>query len=133
MLWRLLALVKAIIGLERPSAIDGGISATSQLSKTKPRTGSAVIVGVKVGEGDTVGVALKVAVGLALGLGVAVAVAVGAGVAVYVGVGLGSGDGTDVFVGGMLGDGLGVSVGWLRALQAARRIKMTGKRNRCVL
>ena len=95
MLWRLLALVKAIIGLERPSAIDGGISATSQLSKTKPRTGRAVIVGVKVGEGDTVGVALKVAVGLALGLG--------------------------------------VSVGWLRALQAARRIKMTGKRNRCVL
>ena len=125
MVWRLLELEKAIIALEIPSAIDGGTSSTSQLSNTKPRAGSGVIVGVTVGGGVAVGVAVNVAVGLAVGLGVTLGMAVGAGVTVSIGVELGNSVGTGVIVAELVAAGTEVAVGWLSGLQAQRSTENT--------
>jgi len=129
--WRLLALVKASIALSTPSATADGISNTSQLSKTKPKTGSGVIDGVTVGEGVADGVAVKVAVALAVGLGVELGIAVGEGVAVAAGVSLGASVGEGVTVGKLVAVGKGVAVGWLKALHAHSSIAiviMTARR-----
>lgn len=116
----MLELEKASIALSIPSAIDAGTSTTSQLSNTKPRAGSGVIVGVAVGEGVAVAVAVSVGVGLSVGLAVALGMAVGAGVAVSDGVVLGNSVGLSVAVGDLVAVGVGVSVGWLSALQPQR-------------
>jgi len=76
--------------------------------------------------GVAVGVAVSVAVGLAVGDKVKVGLAVGAGVAVSIGVRLGSSVGLGVFVSELVAVGTGVAVGWLSALQALRRMTMTG-------
>ena len=126
-------LEKTIIALSIPSAMAGGTSTTSQLSKTKPRAGSGVIVGVLVGEGVAVGVAVSVGVGLSVGLGVALGMAVGAGVAVSVGVELGRSVGVAVAVGEFVAVGLGVAVGWLSALQPQSSAAITKESARRLL
>lgn len=113
-----MALVKASIALSTPSAIDAATSETSQLSKTRPRTGSGVIDGVTVGEGVADGVGVRVAVALAVGLGVALGIAVGEGVAVAASVALGASVADGVTLGKLVAVGTGVAVGWLRALHA---------------
>lgn len=126
-------LEKAIIALSIPSAIAAGTSTTSQLSKTKPRAGSGVIVGVAVGVGVADGVFVRVGVGLNVGLRVALGTGVGLGVAVSCGVELGDSVGVAVDVGVLVAVGLGVAVGWLSALQPTRKIAITKGRARRLL
>ena len=120
------------MALSTPSAIADGISNTSQLSKTMPRTGSGVIDGVTVGEGVADGVGVRVAVALAVALGVELGMAVGEGVAVAAGAALGALVGDGVTEGIVVAVGTGVAVGWLKALHAHSISVIVIKTARCL-